>query len=100
MSQPRMGNIEECRLQIVAPEDGWILERLARKLVAKLPYAEFAPWRPSPSSTASIAYYVNHALYEVQSKFIDVGYFTHLDEEHQFLERVSPAKLWAHFLPN
>jgi hypothetical protein len=74
-------------LQIVGPTDNWVLERLARRLAAKLPYAEFVPWRPRPNGAARIAYYVNYALYDGPSGLIDAAFFTHHDEAHQFLER-------------
>ena len=52
MSAP--STIEACRddeltVQVVGPADGWVLERLARIRAAKLPYAEFVPWRPRPA---------------------------------------------------
>jgi glycosyltransferase involved in cell wall biosynthesis len=74
-------------VQVVGPTDGWVLERLARRLVAKLPYAEFVPGAPRPAAGARLAYYVNYALYERPSGLIDVGFFTHLDETQNFLGR-------------
>jgi hypothetical protein len=78
---------EECVVQIVGPTDNWVLERLARRLAAKLPYAEFVPWQPRPCSTARLAYYVNYALYQRPSGLLDVGFFTHRDDTQRFLER-------------
>jgi hypothetical protein len=74
-------------LQIVGPTDQWILERLARRLAAKLPYAEFVPWSPRPNPATRIVYYVNYALFNEPSGGLDIGFFTHLDEKQQFLER-------------
>ncbi len=74
-------------IQVVGPTDQWILERLARKLAAKLPYAEFVPWKPRPTAATRLVYYVNYALYAGASGLIDVGFFTHEDPAHQFLER-------------
>jgi hypothetical protein len=74
-------------VQVVGPDDGWVLERLARTLARKLPYAEFVPWRPRPGPGAALAYYVNYALYAGPSGLIDVGFFTHPDESFGFLER-------------
>jgi glycosyltransferase involved in cell wall biosynthesis len=74
-------------LQVVGPTDNWILERLARRLAAKLPYAAFVPWKPVPAAGARIAYYVNYALYQGPSGLIDAAFFTHFDEAGQFLER-------------
>jgi glycosyltransferase involved in cell wall biosynthesis len=96
---------QECAVQIIGPTDSWILERLARKLESKLPYAKFFPWKPKENTSTQIAYYVNYALYQTASRFIDVGYFTHVDESHQFLERarrvdycVSMSRLYADWL--
>src|SRR5260370_24073840 len=74
-------------VQIVAPTDGWILERLARTLAAKLPYAELVPTGAKPSPGVSLVYYVNYFLYNGPRGVLDVGFFTHLDESCQFLER-------------
>lgn len=91
-------------VQIVGPTDQWILQVLARKLASKLPYAAFAPWRPRPFPR-SLVYYINYALYEEPSGCIDVGFFTHVDEDRGFLERarrmdhcVSMSKLYAGWL--
>ena len=77
----------ELIVQIVGPSDGWILERLARRLADKLPYAELVPWEPRPGPWTRMAYYVNYALYHGPSGLIDVGFFTHADETQHFLER-------------
>lgn len=74
-------------VQVVGPADGWILERLARRLVAKLPYAEFIHPGTQPSAGVALIYYVNYFLYSGPSGCMDVGFFTHLDESNQFLER-------------
>jgi glycosyltransferase involved in cell wall biosynthesis len=73
-------------VQIVGPTDGWVLERLARRLAGKLPYAAFVPGRPAPRP-AGLAYYVNYALYDRPSGLVDVGFFTHRDDAHGFLDR-------------
>jgi glycosyltransferase involved in cell wall biosynthesis len=78
---------DEPLVQVVGPEDGWVLERLARVLAAKLPYGEFVPWKPRPGGAAQVAYYVNYALYDGPSGLLDVGFFTHDDEAHGFLDR-------------
>jgi hypothetical protein len=74
-------------VQVIGPTDRWVLERLARRLAAKLPYAAFVPWRPQPAGGRVLAFYVNYALYGGPSGGIDVGFFTHYDGAHQFLER-------------
>ena len=74
-------------VQIVGPTDHWILERLARRLVQKLPYATFADWKPRVNGNAELAFYVNYApLTQGPGSLIDVGFFTHRDDSHRFLE--------------
>jgi hypothetical protein len=80
-------------LQVVGPVDNWVLERLARRLAAKLPYAEFVPWKPRPDPATQIVYYVNYALYGQPSGRLDAGFFTHHDESHQFLDRARQMDL-------
>jgi len=79
--------VEAAAVQIVAPTDGWVLERLGRRLACKLPYAAFVPWAAQRGGEARLAYYVNYALYQGPSGLLDVGFFTHLDASHEFLER-------------
>jgi hypothetical protein len=100
MKQP-----SEALVQVVGPTDGWVLERLARRLAAKLPYAEFVPWKPRPDGHARIAYYVNYALHEASSGLIDVAFFTHCENEEHFLEHartvdfcVCMSRLYADWL--
>jgi hypothetical protein len=92
-------------VQVVGPADHWVLEKLARRLAAKLPYAEFVAWKPRPDPETRIVYYVNYALWERPSGRIDAAFFTHNDETHQFLERarrvdlcVCMARLYAEWL--
>jgi glycosyltransferase involved in cell wall biosynthesis len=79
--------MSETVVQIVGPDDGWVLEGLARRLAALLPYAEFVPWEPRPTPATRLVYYVNYALYDRPSGRIDVAFFTHRDESQGFLER-------------
>src|SRR5262245_27812288 len=74
-------------VQVVGPTDRWILEKLARRLSAKLPYAAFVPYEPKRAAPAGIVYYVNYALYHGPTPFVDVGLFTHRDDEQDFLGR-------------
>ncbi len=84
---PSPGRQDEPLVQIVGPTDDWVLERLARRLAAKLPYAEFVPWEARPSGSLRIAYFVNYALYRGPSGVIDGAFFTHREDAHGFLER-------------
>jgi hypothetical protein len=95
----------DASVQIVGPDDGWVLERLARRLAALLPYAEFIAREPRPSPATRIVYYVNYALYHRPSGRTDVAFFTHLDNSQGFLERalavdccVCMAKVYADWL--
>jgi hypothetical protein len=81
-----MAGAHPALVQIVGPSDGWILQKLARLLAGKLPYAELVD-TPNAKGAAKLVYYINYALYQRPSGSIDVGFFTHLDEQHQFLER-------------
>lgn len=92
-------------VQVIGPTDGWILERLARRLAGKLPYATFVPNRPQEIPGSRIAYYVNYALFHEPSGLVDVGLFTHFEDQHAFLERarqmdfcVSMSALYADWL--
>jgi len=100
-----MDQQSDALVQIVGPTDNWILHELAQRLARKLPYAEFVPWQPRAGGRARLAYYVNYALYHGPSGLIDVSFFTHYEEAHQFLERarrldscVSMSKLYADWL--
>jgi hypothetical protein len=90
-SSVEAGRDDELAVQVVGPADGWVLERLARTLAAKLPYAEFVPWRPQPGPATRLVYYVNYALLDRPSGLIDVVFFTHPDENHQSVEQARRA---------
>lgn len=90
-------------VQIVGPTDNWILQKLSKILVSKLPYATFSEWRPSQAG--HLAYYVNYALFHAPSGLIDVGFFTHREDSHEFLTRaqqmdccVCMARIYADWL--
>ncbi len=92
-------------VQVVGPGDGWVLERLARRLVERIAGAEFVTWEPRLRAQTRIVYYVNYALFHRPSGRIDVAFFTHLDERQGFLERaravdccVCMAKTYADWL--
>jgi len=90
-------------IQIVGPTDNWILQKLSKILVSKLPYASFSEWRPS--QVGHLAYYVNYALFNEPSGLIDVGFFTHREDSYEFLSRaqemdccVCMARMYADWL--
>jgi hypothetical protein len=78
-------------VQVVGPDDGWILERLARTLVAKLPYAEFVANAPAPGPKTSLVYYINYALFGRPSGRVDVVFYTHPDVSHHSVEQARRA---------
>ena len=97
--------MEASIVQVVGPTDQWILERMARRLVRKLPYATFVDWKPRQIAPTKLVYYMNYALYQGPSSFVDVGFFTHRDDNQHFLERardldfsVCMSKIYADWL--
>lgn len=50
------------RVQVVHSGNAWILRRLARYLIDRLPYVHGAPWRPSAVQSFDLTYYVNYQL--------------------------------------
>jgi glycosyltransferase involved in cell wall biosynthesis len=50
------------RVQVVHSGNAWILRRLARYLIDRLPYVHGAPWRPSAVREFDLTYYVNYQL--------------------------------------
>lgn len=99
------GDFDTPFVQVVGPTDGWILEQLARRLASKLPYARFVPDSPQEHPETKLVYYVNYALWHQPSRYVDVGFFTHLDERHEFINRaksmnycISMSKLYSELL--
>jgi glycosyltransferase involved in cell wall biosynthesis len=50
------------RVQVVHSGNAWVLRRLARYLIDRLPYVHGAPWRPSAVREFDLTYYVNYQL--------------------------------------
>ena len=99
----RPAELPPALVQSVGPTDNWILQKLSAVLVSKLPYAAFAAWRPK--TEGKLAYYINYALFNEPSGLIDVGFFTHRDDSHDFLLRaqrmdgcVCMARMYADWL--
>src|SRR5262249_49115215 len=67
-------------VQVVGPSDNWVLETIASRLAAKLPYAQLVSPAHPPDGSVKLRYYVNYALYVQPSGVLDVGFFTHRDE--------------------
>ena len=58
-----MTNATNPAVQIVYPEDGWILQKLARLIIDGLPYVRASPGTPDTSRRWDITYYVNYAMF-------------------------------------
>jgi hypothetical protein len=43
--------------------------------------------QPNRGTCEGVAYYMNYALFQGPTSFIDVGFFTHLEDSHDFLGR-------------
>jgi glycosyltransferase involved in cell wall biosynthesis len=70
------------RVQVVAPTDAWILERMGRELVQRIPFVRISPWKPELQEPWDIAYFVNYALYQpVPNARLVGGYFTHKESD-------------------
>lgn len=71
-----------CRVQIVAPTDSWILQKMGLELANRIPFAELSDWKPDPRRKWDITYFVNYALYEPsENAGMTGGYFTHKENE-------------------
>lgn len=92
-------------VQIVGPTDQWVLQNLAQRLASKLPYAEFVGNKPADQRPSGLMYFVNYALFHKPTHHIDVGFFTHLENETYFLAQaramdhaICMSKIYADWL--
>jgi len=53
---PSNTRVEAAAVQIVTPTDGWVLERLGRRLVCRLPYTAFVSWAAQRGGEARLAF--------------------------------------------
>jgi len=79
------------KLNIICPNDGWILEKIANELFKKLNgsklyysndnklYIEDGPL----DDPKAINYYINYYLFKKKSSGIDIAFFTHYEEDEQ-----------------
>ena len=82
-------------INIIYPQDGWILEKLARKLLERLPNTIGLPHHteglydqegPLDQPGGNLNYYINYALFKRKTRNIDVGFFTHPEPNGLFYE--------------
>ena len=65
-------------VEIVAPRDGWILERMCEELVRRLDYCRASE---QPTGVLPIGYYMNYALSPPTKVFAtELAFFTHIEE--------------------
>lgn len=70
------------KVNIIHPEDGWILENLARKLNSGLEYTTLNSTQDTYNKF-DINYYINYLKFKKKTKANDVVWFTHLDEDDE-----------------
>jgi glycosyltransferase involved in cell wall biosynthesis len=70
------------RIQIVAPTDSWILERMGGCLARHIPGASLSDWKPDESRSWDLTYFVNYALYRPsRNAGVTGGWFTHKEND-------------------
>jgi glycosyltransferase involved in cell wall biosynthesis len=62
---------------IVIADEGWILERCAREIEARLPYVRVVT---TPVDDAKLTYYVNYTARRSRVSPIEAAFFTHVEE--------------------
>ena len=68
-------------VEIVAPQDNWILQRIGDELAERLSYCRVVE---QPSGKTPIGYYVNYAISPDQRVYEkELAWFTHLEEEDE-----------------
>jgi glycosyltransferase involved in cell wall biosynthesis len=66
------------RVEIVAPRDGWILQRIGHELASRLLYCTIVE---TPTPNAKVGYYVNYAMAPEQRAYAtELGWFTHIED--------------------
>lgn len=71
------------KIHIVAPDDGWILDRWAQRWAHHLRSTK----SPQPRQDVDINFYVNYAMYGGKTSAIDACYFTHKEEGGELAQR-------------
>ncbi len=75
--------VPPCRVQIVAPTDSWILQKMGLELVRRIPFAKLSEWEPDDRKPWDVTYFVNYALFqESKNSGLTGGYFTHQENDN------------------
>ena len=89
-------------IAIMYPHDGWILERLARELLARIPESrgiEFETpgiWEPDGilnTGEQKINYFINHGAMKQKTSKTDIALFTHPEPDGKFFEIAKMADM-------
>ncbi|OGS33737.1 MAG: hypothetical protein A2293_14380 [Elusimicrobia bacterium RIFOXYB2_FULL_49_7] len=76
------------RIQIVAPTDSWILQKMGQELLQRIPFIHYSPWKADQREKWDIVYFINYALFQPVPKARYIGgYFTH--KENDQFERIA-----------
>lgn len=82
-------------INIIYPNDGWILEKMADNLLSRLPEVRgfhhtdmvlYSGNSPLNEEGVSINYYINYRLFKKKSNHIDIAWFTHPEPDDKFYE--------------
>lgn len=82
-------------INIIYPEDGWILEKMAKELFTRIPDTRAVPFTTPGLYDANgliddddvdLNYYINYALFTRKSKNTDAAWFTHPLSDGKFHE--------------
>src|SRR3954468_18190217 len=65
-------------VHIVVSDRGWILERLAKEISARLPYVSYDT---APDPDAIIQYYMTYGTFGGRISAHEIGLFTHLEDQ-------------------
>lgn len=69
---------DEVGVNIVLADTGWILERLAREIAERHDYVTISE---HADPTAGLRYYLNYSAWRERLPGVDVGYFTHVEDD-------------------
>ena len=72
------------KVNIVVPEDNWILPRIANELHKRLDYTVI---NGQNKDDYDINYYLNYYFFKEPSKGIDIAWFTHIEESNDGLTK-------------
>ena len=87
--------MSEIKVQVIYPEDSWILNKLAKYLIDNIDFVKGYPWKPDQSNIWDIAYYVNFRLFKpyyslrkplgsTKNSRLTGAFFTHKDNNKYY----------------